>query len=190
MRSPAPSIAASLILPAIFWGQGATKRPNIFWFFLFHIVFFRSFIFVIFFFFFSPFYFLLIQLFLSFSAYLFLFFSFFVFLFFSFYILNCLLYYRNDISVILRGFSRSPGLFLIHLGSKLMYTVRPYVLTFLFCPFLLCFISSSWYSLRILLFFLISTYSSLHISSYSSRTIFFLFLFVFVPRGLFMTALQ
>jgi hypothetical protein len=52
---------------------GATKRPNIFRFFLF-LYSFLSFIFVIFFFFFSPFYFLLIHLFLSFSAYLFFFF--------------------------------------------------------------------------------------------------------------------
>ena len=35
---------------------------------------------------------------------------FFVFLFFSSYILNCLLYYRHEISVILRGFLRGSSL--------------------------------------------------------------------------------
>jgi hypothetical protein len=56
-------------------------------------------------------------------------------IFFSSYILNCLLYCRHNISVILRGFSRGAKPFLIHLRSKLMYTVRPYVLTFLFILF-------------------------------------------------------
>jgi len=100
---PAPPIAASLILPAIFWGQ---RLKIMYWwdhtpyfFRFFFSIFFGSFLFVILFFFFSPFQFLLILLFLSFSFYLFLFFSqvlFCVFFFFSFYILNCLLYYRHE----------------------------------------------------------------------------------------------
>ncbi len=93
MRSPAlfPPIAASLILPAIFWGQkyipGATIRTN------FNFIFFRffsslifgSFPFVILFFFFSPFQFILILLVGL----------FFVFLFISSFIFNCLSYYRH-----------------------------------------------------------------------------------------------
>ena len=99
---PAPPIAASLILPAIFWGQRlkimyrCDHTPYFFRFFF--SIFFGSFLFVILFFFFSPYQFLLL-LFLSFSSYLFLFFSqvlFCVFFFFSFYILNCLLYYRHE----------------------------------------------------------------------------------------------
>ncbi len=100
---PAPPIAASLILPAIFLGQRlkimyrCDHTPYFFRFFF--SIFFGSFLFVILFFFFSPFQFLLILLFLSFSSYLFLFFSqvlFCVFFFFSFYILNCLMYYRYE----------------------------------------------------------------------------------------------
>ncbi len=112
MRSPAPAppIAASLILPAIYLRSNyVPMRPYALICSVFSVlsIFFGSFLFVNFFFFFSPFQFLLILLFLSFSSYLFLFFSqvlFFVFLFF---------------------------LFWIHLGSKFMYIpVRPDVLTF------------------------------------------------------------
>ncbi len=76
---PAPPIAASLILPAIFLGSNyVPMRPDalIFLVFLFSIVL-GSFLFVVFFFIVSPFPFpfLLILLFLSFSSYLFLFFS-------------------------------------------------------------------------------------------------------------------
>ncbi len=80
MRSPAPAppIAASLTLPAIFlWSNYVPMRPNALIFSVFpgFSIFFGSFLFVNFFFFFSPFQFLLILLFLSFSSYLFLFFS-------------------------------------------------------------------------------------------------------------------
>jgi hypothetical protein len=71
MRSlaPAPPFVASLILPAIFWGQNYVPvRPNahIFFGFSFFVWFLD-----LFFLLFSSFYFLLIHLFLSFSSYLF-----------------------------------------------------------------------------------------------------------------------
>ncbi len=105
--APAPPIAASLILPAIFWGQRlkimyrCIHTPYFFRFFF--SIFFESFLFVILFFFFSPFQFLLILLFLFFSSYpshLISSYSsrvlFCVFFFFSFHILNCLLHYRHE----------------------------------------------------------------------------------------------
>ncbi len=49
---------------------------------------------------------------------------------------------------------------MIHLGSKLMYMVRPYVLTFLFYPFYGFLIFSSCYFLLILLFFIFKLFSS------------------------------
>ncbi len=73
--SPAPPIATSLILPAIFLGsQLCLGAPSFFGFFLFSIVF-GYFLFVIPFFFFSPFQLLLILLFFSVLILLFLYFN-------------------------------------------------------------------------------------------------------------------
>ena len=73
---PVPPIAASLILPAMFWGQNYVPvRPYALTFFVF------------------PFFDLLILLFLSLLSFLILLVLFFVFLFFFSYILICSLYY-------------------------------------------------------------------------------------------------
>jgi hypothetical protein len=74
------------------------------------------------------------------------------------------------------GFFEGAKPFLIHLRSKLMYTMRPCVLTFLFYPFLMYFdlfflLLSSYSSLHISLLILLVLYSS---SSYSSLLIFIL----------------
>ncbi len=100
---PAPHIAASLILPAIFWGQNyvpVRPTPLIFPIFLFYS--FWIFLFVILFFFFSPFQFPLILLFLYFSSYPSLLISsyssrrYYSSSSFSFpFLLNCLLNYRH-----------------------------------------------------------------------------------------------
>ena len=103
---PPPPIAASLILPAIFWGQNYVPvQPYGLIFSVFpFLVRFGSFL----------------LLFCSFSSFLFNFFLFISsyilncllhLIFFSSYILNCLLYCRHEISIILRGFSRGPSLF-------------------------------------------------------------------------------
>jgi hypothetical protein len=168
----APPIAASLILPAIFWGQNYVPvQPYGLIFSVFPFLYrFGSFL----------------LLFCSFSSFLFNFFLFISsyilnclrhLIFFSSYILNCLLYCRHEISIILRGFFEGAKPFLIHLRSKLMYTMRPCVLTFLFYPFLMYFdlfflLLSSYSSLHISLLILLVLYSS---SSYSSLLIFKLF---------------
>ncbi len=104
MRSLAPCLAhrsfpdpSGNILGSKLW-TGATKRPNFFRFFLFCRVF-GSFLFVILFFLFSSYSSLFILLFLSLLYHS-----------SSSYILNCLLYYRHEISVILRDFLRGPSL--------------------------------------------------------------------------------
>ena len=119
----------------------------------------------------------LYRLFCSFSSLLFNFFLFIssyilnclrLLIFFSSYILNCLLYV--DIRYpLFWGVFWGAKPFLIHLRSKLMYTVRPCVLTFLFYPFLMYFD---------LFFLLLSSYSSLHISLLILLVLFFLFLFL------------
>ncbi len=95
----------------------ATKRPNIFRFFLFYIVFLDLLFLLFFFFFFSPFYFLLIHLFLSFSAYLSLFFSYryysylliLLFLYFKLFVVLQTWYIRHS-----EGFFEGAKPFLIH----------------------------------------------------------------------------
>jgi hypothetical protein len=103
----------------------------------------------LFFLLFSSFYFLLIHLFLSFFSYLF---STILRL-----LIRLFLYFK--LFVVLQtghseGFFEAAKPLLIHLGSKLMYTVRSYVLTFWGNPFLLDFD---------LCFLLLSSYSSLRI---------------------------
>jgi hypothetical protein len=132
---PASPIVASLILPAIIWGQNYVPvRPNAQIFFGFSFfVWFWDFFFLLF----SSFYFLLIHLFLSFSSYLFstiLRLLILLFLYFKLFVVLQTWNIRHS-----EGFFEGVKPLLIHLGSKLMYTVRSYILTFLFNPFLLDF---------------------------------------------------
>jgi hypothetical protein len=118
LQRPRPPIAAPLILPAIFWGQNYVPVRHyalIFSVFPFFIVWIFNFCYSLLFipsFLISSYSSLLILLFLS---LLFLLVGatciLRLLIFFSSYILNCLLYCRHNISVILRGFSRGPSLF-------------------------------------------------------------------------------
>ncbi len=156
MRSlaPGPPIAASLILSAIFWGQNVPVQPYGLTFSIFVFVFysFSSLLFNFFLFISSypslltvPLLILLIGTMLCLHILIFLYFKLFV-----------LLWYVSHSE----GFFEGAKPFLIHLGSKLMYTVRPYVLSFLFYPFL-------WFFLSFLLVTLFLFFSS-YLSSYSS----------------------
>jgi hypothetical protein len=131
--APPPPIAASLILPAIFWGQPV--RPYalnffvfsffyiVFWYFLFVILFLFSLLFI------SFHSYLLILLFLSLLILLILHVLFFVFLFFFSYIWICLLYYRHA----------GGQAFFDSFGAK-VYTCATILF---FCSYLFLFLSSS-----------------------------------------------
>ncbi len=156
MRSPDPARPSLLrwSFPQYF-GVKIMYRPNFFRFFLFYIVF-GSFLFVILLFFFPPFSYssLLILLFLSLFILLvgtILRLLILLFLYFKLFVVLLTWYICHS-----EGFFEGAKPFLIHLRSKLMYTVRPYVLTFLLYPFFISFFD--------LFFLLLSSYSSLHIS--------------------------
>ncbi len=156
---PAPPIAASLILPVIFWGQNYVFRLLIFSF-CYSLLILRSFLIFTY------------SSQLIFLSLLILLVLFFVFLFFSSYILNFLLYqYWQDTNPSFLGAFRGSQPFFYPFGVKadVLYVIRPnfFVFSFLidFWPFFLLFSSSS---LLFNFYLFISSYSFCHISSYNS----------------------
>jgi len=160
---PPPPIAASLILPAIFWGQPVRPYALNFFVFSFFYIVFWYFLFVILFLFFSPFYFFsFISSYPSLLILLILHVLFFVFLFFSSYIWICFLYYRHA----------GGKAFFDSFGAK-VYTCATILF---FCSYLFLFFSSdlflffSYYILLLLILVLQTCVLNTHLAKLNTWT--------------------